>query len=417
MTEKSEGDRVSDARPEKFVGASVEQPQKTVSRSLVFIIVVFTAATSFVLGTRNQDILAVVGPAVGIRTAGSTLDLSSVQATYRELSANFDGTLDRTKLIEGANRGMVEAAGDPYTVYMNREEAQEFRDDLSGTIGGGIGAEIGIRSDRLTVIRALKGNPAEKAGIATGDVILAVNDESAADWTVDETVSKIRGEEGTTVKLLIERGGAKQEVTITRAIINNPSVTSSVENGIGILSISRFDNHTVNLAREAAEDFKEVNVKGVVLDLRGNGGGYLTAAQGVAGIWLNQKLIVVEKANGVVKDELKSGSNPILEGVPTTVLVNGGSASASEIVAGALKDNGAAKLVGEKTFGKGTVQLPIDLAGGSILKVTIARWYTPKGVNISEQGIKPDIAIELTQADINKDNDTQLQAAKNALVQ
>lgn len=417
MIEKIEGDRPADTRPEGRVGPESGHQPKTVSRSVVFILVVFTAAVSFVLGTRNQDIVAVIGPAIGLKTAGTALDLSTVQATYRELSANFDGTLDKTKLIEGANRGMVEAAGDPYTVYMNRQEAEEFRDDLSGNIGGGIGAEIGIRSDRATVIRALKGNPAEKAGIAAGDVILAVNDESAAGWNVDETVAKIRGEEGTTVKLLIERDGARQEITITRAIINNPSVTSSVENGIGILNLSRFDNQTVSLAREAAEDFKRVNVRGVILDLRGNGGGYLTAAQGVSGIWLNQKLVVVEKANGIVKDELKSGSNPILEGVPTVVLVNGGSASASEIVAGALKDNGAAQLVGEKTFGKGTVQQPIDLANGALLKVTIARWFTPKGVNISEQGIKPDVAVELTQADISSDNDTQLQAAKKALAQ
>jgi len=181
------------------------------------------------------------------------------------------------------------------------------------------------------------------------------------------------------------------------------------------MTITRFDDQTGQLARQAAQSFKSQNVKSVILDLRGNGGGYLTAAQDVAGLWLDNKVVVTEKNNGKVVDELKSGTNPILVGIPTVVLVNGSSASASEIVAGALQDHGAAKLVGEKTFGKGSVQKLITLPEGAQLKVTIARWYTPNGKNISKQGIAVDKEAKLTTEDINANRDPQLDAAKALL--
>jgi carboxyl-terminal processing protease len=242
-----------------------------------------------------------------------------------------------------------------------------------------------------------------------------VNDESTSGWTVEKAVSVIRGEAGTTVKLNIQRGNEVKDYTITRAIINNPSVDGSVTDGVGTMTITRFDTETGDLARVAAQDFVNQGVKAVILDLRGNNGGYVSAAVDVAGLWLDNQIIVTERVGNAVRDTLKSGSNAILSGIPTVVLVDGGTASASEIVAGALQDHNVAKLVGDTTFGKGSVQLPISLDGGAELKVTIARWYTPNGKNINQQGIVPDSTVLLTQNDVDQGIDPQLDEAKKVL--
>lgn len=386
-----------------------------ISKSVYFLTIAVVAVVGFVAGTRSNQLLAVVAPVFGIKVETGTLQLDSVQRTYQELKANYDGELDSKKLVDGASRGLVEATGDPYTAFLDAEEAAEFEKDLKGEIGGGVGAEIGVRSGKPTVIRVLGDNPAEKAGVKAGDIIASVNDQPTNGWNAEKTASEIRGEVGTTVKLGLVRGSELKEFTITREKVVNPSVQARVQNGVGILTLSRFDNETGAQAKKAAEDFKRQNVKGVVLDLRGNGGGYMEAAQDVAGLWLDGKVVVTEKANNKVVEELKSGNNPILAGVPTVVLVNGSSASASEIVAGAFQDYKVAALVGEKTFGKGTVQKVLDLGAGTQLKVTVARWYTPNGKNITKEGISPDETIELTAADTDAGRDPQLDAALRKL--
>jgi carboxyl-terminal processing protease len=388
-----------------------------VTKQIYFLSIGLVAVVGFIAGTRSNEIFGSVAPLLGIKVETGTLDLSSVQRTYQQLKANFDGQIDTQQLIDGASRGLTTAAGDQYTVYMSAKEASEFNNDLSGNIGGGIGAEIGIRSGKPTILRVLKGNPAEKAGLLAGDVIVAVNDEDATKWTSDQAVAKIRGQAGTTVKVGVMRGTERKDFTVTRSTITSPSVDSKIENGVGTMTISRFDEQTSSLAQKAAQSFKAAGVKSVVLDLRNDGGGYLSAAQSVASLWLNDKPIVSERTGGKVTDELRSENNAILAGIPTVVLVNGGSASASEIVAGALQDNGAAKLVGEKTFGKGSVQKIIDMGGGSQLKVTVAKWYTPKGKNITKEGIMPDQVVGLTEADANNGNDPQMAAALKALGQ
>jgi carboxyl-terminal processing protease len=386
-----------------------------ISKNIYFLTIALTVVIGFVAGTRSNELLGAIAPMFGFKVETGSLDLSSVQRTYQQLASNYDGKLNKQALIDGASRGMVAAAGDRFTVFMDAKEAGEFDDDLSGNIGGGIGAEIGVRKDKPTILRVLEGNPAQKAGLMKGDVILAVNDQSTDGWTADKTATAVRGEVGTTVKLKIERDGADKEYTVTRATVDNPSVSSSVENGVGMLTITRFDDQTGTLAKKAAENFKRQNVKGVILDLRDNGGGYITAAQDVAGLWLKDKLVVSERTNGKTTDELKSSDDPILSGIPTVVLVNGNTASASEIVSGALQDYKVATLIGEKTFGKGTVQKVLDLGGGTRLKVTIARWYTPNGKNIDKAGITPDKTVKLSESDVNNDNDLQLQAAKERL--
>lgn len=370
---------------------------------------------AFIAGTRSDYILATLtGQTVGT----SSLDLSSVQSLYRELSGNYDGELDNQKLVDGAKRGMVQAVGDPYTVYFTADEAKEFLGELEGTFEG-IGAELSRKENVLTIVSTIDGSPAKKAGLQAGDSILMVNDKSTAEWSVEQAVKNIRGEKGTTVKLTVARLGQDKalEFAVVRDQITDPSVKTEITaDNIGILRITRFgQSDTVQLTRQAAREFKEKGVRGVVVDLRGNGGGYLESSRDIASIWLNDKVIVTERTGGVVIDTLKSRGEAILAGVPTVVMVNEGTASASEILAGALRDNGAAKLVGTKTYGKGVVQDVRSLSDGGSLKVTIASWYTPKGKNISKEGITPDTIIDLTEADIAAGRDPQKDKALELL--
>lgn len=392
----------------------VEKKKRTIPTVVMVLAFVVVAGIGYFAGAVNSGNFF-LGGGIGQLVGAEKLDTNSLQQTYQAIKANFDGDIDDAKLIEGANKGMVDALGDQYTVYMNAEEAGKFDDSLTGNIGGGIGVEVGLRNEAPTVLRVLKDNPAEKAGVQIGDIIVAVNGESTEKMTLDETITKIRGEVDTTVKLTVNRSGTAKDFSITRAQVNNPSAYGTIKDGIGILTVSRFDDQTGSLARAVAQDFKTNGVKGVVLDLRGNGGGYVTAAQAVAGIWLDKQLVVTEKHGGKVTDELKSTGTPILKGVPTVVLVNGSSASASEIVAGALQDQKAATLTGTTTFGKGSVQKLLNLMNDAMLKVTVARWYTPAGVNISEKGIIPGTVVERTAEDINAGRDPQLEAALNSL--
>lgn len=379
--------------------------------AIILASVAFLIVLSYLGGYYHHRIVATVGPLFGYNAHAGEIDLSSVQETYRTLKANFDGELNDNDLIIGANHGLVEAAGDQYTVYMNEKESESFDNSLSGSIGGGVGAELRLGDDgRITITKVLKGVPAEKAGLKDEDVITKVNDDSTAGWTVEQAVEAIRGEVGSTVKLTIERSGKEQEFSVTRASISVPSVESDLSGNIGILSISRFDTDTASIARTEAQNLLSRGAKSIILDLRGNGGGYLNAAVDLSGLWLNNKEVVSEKRGSTVIKTQKTKNQAILEGIPTIVLVNGGSASASEIVAGALQDHKAAKLVGQKTFGKGSVQSLFRLSNNGQLKVTTAKWYTPFGNNISEQGIAPDYLVEATQ-----DRDTALDKAKELL--
>lgn len=393
-----------------------QSPERRTPTTIVVIGLIFILGLGYIAGTFNNQIVSTLAPIFGVKSYAGTLDLSSLQATYQALKANYDGTINDKALIEAANKGMVSSLGDDYTVFFNAKEAADFNNDLTGSIGGGIGVELSLRNNQITVIRVLADNPAAKAGIAVGDVITKINDTDIASTTpIDQVVAKIRGDAGTTVKITVNRGGDTKDFTITRAEVTNPSVYSTVTDGVGLMTITRFDDQTGQLARAAAETFKSQNVKSVILDLRGNGGGYLTAAQDVVGLWVNNKTVVTERTNGKVVDELKSGTDPVLAGLPTVVLVNASSASASEITAGALQDYGIAKLVGVKTFGKGSVQKLISLPEGAQLKVTVARWYTPNGKNINKEGITPDKTVTISSDDINAGRDPQLDAAKALL--
>ena len=378
-----------------------------------FLTLVIVAIVSFVAGARSDALFANVASVFGVRTSNKTIDLSSVQKTYQELVANYDGKLDTQKLIYGANRGLVEAAGDPHTVYMDPDETKEFDKSLSGQIGGGIGAEIGLRSNKPTIIKPLENSPAQKAGIKAGEAIVKVNDEASSDWSVEKVVSKIRGEVGTSVKLTLLSGGQTHEVSVVRQNIVSPAVESEIDGEIGILKVNRFGDDTVSLARKYASEFVEKGVKKVILDLRNNPGGTVGAAQGLLGIWLDNQIAMTERRGSEIVKTLRTTGTPILGNMKTVVLINGNSASASEITAGALREYGKATLVGQKSYGKGSVQIVLGLPGGSQMKVTEARWYTPKGKNIDKTGIEPDVKVDLSSDDVNNNVDPQMDKAKS----
>ena len=378
-----------------------------------FLTLVIVAIVSFVAGARSDALFANVASVFGVRTSNKTIDLSSVQKTYQELIANYDGKLDTQKLIYGANRGLVEAAGDPHTAYMDPDETKEFDKSLSGQIGGGIGAEIGLRSNKPTIIKPLENSPAQKAGIKAGEAIVKVNDEASSDWSVEKVVSKIRGEVGTSVKLTLLSGGQTREVSVVRQNIVSPAVESEIDGEIGILKVNRFGDDTVSLSRKYASEFVEKGVKKVILDLRNNPGGTVGAAQGLLGIWLDNQIAMTERRGSEIVKTLRTTGTPILGNMKTVVLINGNSASASEITAGALREYGKATLVGQKSYGKGSVQIVLGLPGGSQMKVTEARWYTPKGKNIDKTGIEPDVKVDLSSDDVNNNVDPQMDKAKS----
>jgi len=378
-----------------------------------FLTLIIVAIVSFVAGARSDALFANVASVFGVRTSNKTIDLSSVQKTYQELVANYDGKLDTQKLIYGANRGLVEAAGDPHTAYMDPDETKEFDKSLSGQIGGGIGAEIGLRNNKPTIIKPLENSPAQKAGIKAGEAIVKVNDEVSSDWSVEKVVSKIRGEVGTSVKLTLLSGGQTHEVSVVRQNIVSPAVESEIDGEIGILKVNRFGDDTVSLARKYASEFVEKGVKKVILDLRNNPGGTVGAAQGLLGIWLDNQIAMTERRGSEIVKTLRTTGTPILGNMKTVVLINGNSASASEITAGALREYGKATLVGQKSYGKGSVQIVLGLPGGSQMKVTEARWYTPKGKNIDKTGIEPDVKVDLSSDDVNNNVDPQMDKAKS----
>lgn len=351
----------------------------------------------------------------------SQLDTSLLYRVQGILQQKFDGDIDPQKQSEGAVAGSVAALGDPYTIYLDEKSNQELSNDLKGELSG-IGVEVGQKNGKLTVIAPIDGTPAAKAGIRSGDYIAAIDGVDSRSLTVDEAVSKIRGEKGTKVKLTIVRGSEQpKEIEITRDLINVPSVSYEMKPGnVGYIKIRRFGDDTSAMVRSAASTLKSQGAKSVVIDVRDNPGGYLQTSVDVASQFMSEGVVVEERSKHTKDKTINAQSGGLMTEIPVIMLINNGSASASEILAGALKDNKRATLVGEKTYGKGSVQEVVCLSGSSLfgsdckgaaLKVTVAHWYTPDGVNISKEGIKPDTEVKLTNEDYDAGRDPQLAKA------
>ncbi len=355
-------------------------------------------------------------PYLGIRTQNAN-DWSSLDEVYNTLAENYDGEIDRSAIIEGAKKGLVSAVEDVYTEYMPADEAKDYEAALHGDVGTGIGVEMGLREGYVRILRTLPDNPARKAGLKAGDIIYKVDGEEVYSENTDTISRKIRGEAGTEVEVTVVRDGEEKTFKMTRETINNVSAYVDYSDKTAIITITRFDIDTGETVKKIVEkEFDQKGIEKVILDLRGNGGGYVSAAKDLLSLWIDGDAVLEQRGTGIADSTTYANRGQAsLEDLPTIVLVNGGTASASEIVAGALKDYGKATILGEKTFGKGVVQTLLELSGGSMLKVTTARWYTPKGNSINGEGISPDIGVELTYDDSNHGRDPQLDAAKKEL--
>ena len=327
------------------------------------------------------------------------------------------GPAPEKDLFYGAINGLVEGLGDPYSEFFDPREADIFESDLEGKFEG-IGAEIGIRDDQLVVVSPLADSPAEIMGILAGDSIYLIDGVETAGMSVDEAVRRIRGPRGSMVVLTVSHNGIEtiEDITITRDVIRLHSVTWDVtDDDIAIIRIAFFNADTAGLFNEAVISVMQSNVDGIVLDLRNNPGGFLDRAVSVAGEWIGTDTVVIERDEDGQLTPYPSTSVGRLARTPTVVLVNGGSASASEIVAGALQDYGYATIVGEQTFGKGSVQEYREMVDGSAVKITIAEWLTPKERSIDQNGITPDREVAFDADAFAEGVDVQLEAALEEL--
>ena len=347
-----------------------------------------------------------------------TIDFSLFWDAYSTLKQNFidPSKITNQKVVYGAIEGMANSLGDSYTSFFDPDQAQKFQEDLDGSFDG-IGVEIGIKGGFLTVIAPLKGTPGEKAGLKSGDTIVKINDQDATSMTADEAVDLIRGPKGTSVTLTVLRDGwtSTKDVKIVRDTIKVPSIDLSFKNGgdTAYLQIYQFDSTLSSDFENKALLILQSHAKNIVLDLRDNPGGYLDVAQYIAG-WLlpkDQTVTIEDFGKGKQQQVYKTNGNANLAQYPIVVLINQGSASASEILSGALRDDRGVQLIGTKSFGKGCVQEVVDLPGGSFLKLTIANWLTPKGNSITDVGLTPDIKVDMTDSDIQAQKDPQLDKA------
>lgn len=372
-------------------------------------ILLATFSVGFLVG-KNQVVCHVCKP--------ETIDFSLFWDAYDKLHKNFmnPDTIEDQKIIYGAILGMTKSLGDPYTDFFGPKEAKMFQQDLSGSFEG-IGVEIGIKKDQLTVIAPLKGTPGERAGLKSGDYIIKIDGKSASNMSTDEAVNLIRGKKGTKVTLTIfrERWKNTKNIEIIRDTIKVDSVEWELkENNIAYIQIRQFDQPLPADFKKVVFEILKSPAKRIILDLRDNPGGYLEVSQYIAGWFLPQgQMVTIEDFGKDKEPELyKTDGNAALANYPIVVLINNGSASASEILAGALRDNRNVKLIGEKSFGKGSVQKLVNLQDGkSFLKITIAKWLTPKGNSISEVGLSADIKVELNDDDIKSHKDPQLDKA------
>lgn len=345
----------------------------------------------------------------------SAVDFGLFWETWNTLKEKYiySGKLKDQDLVYGAINGLVNSLGDPNTNFFSPDDAKKFSEDISGEFSG-IGAEIGIRNNNLVIVAPLKDSPAEKIGIKAGDKILKIDGKNAP-LTTDEGVKLIRGKRGTTIVLTILRNdwNAPKDFSIVRDVIQIPTVEwKMLDGGIAHINLYNFYEKAPIAFYETLLKIAPQNPKGIILDLRDNPGGYLEAAINLAGWFFEPGTVVVtEEFNTEKKTVLKSAGSGFLKNTPIVVLINGGSASASEILAGALRDNRKIKLIGETSFGKGTVQELMELRGGSEVKVTVAHWLMPNGGLIEKNGIKPDYEVKLTDKDIEAGKDPQLDKA------
>lgn len=405
--------------------------KKYLSTYLILLTIALAFVGGFYLGKGEREIVVVNQKGEPAVAGEVTISRSEIKK-YLGKNVNFDIFLkvwdivreryvdqpvSETKLFYGALEGMVAALDDPYSIFLTPVVSEEFSESLSGRFEG-IGAEIAVKHNVLTIVAPLPDSPAEIAGLKPRDMIYAIDGVSAEDMRLDDAVARIRGEKGTQVVLTVVREGVDKrlDISVTRDTIQVKSVTWEMkDNNIAYIQMRNFNTDTTDLFRQIEKEVVAKNPTGIIFDLRNNSGGFLQTSIDVASAWLDNKLVVSEKnAQGMGNSYYSNGRSLLLD-IPTVVLVNGGSASASEIVAGALQDYKAARIIGTQTFGKGSVQVLEDLPDGSSVKFTIARWYTPNDRSIDVDGITPDDVVELSEDDFGEDRDPQMDKAMEYL--
>lgn len=410
----------------------MSRKQKIINIVVAFIVIFLSIFLGYYIGSTKEISIENTGEVNGASTSkivikekkppiaiDKDIDFELFWDVWKTIKADYvEKNISDKDLFYGALQGMTSSLNDPYSVFFKPEISKEFNDELSGEFEG-IGAEVGMKNNRLTIISPLPNSPAEKAGLKAGDKVYAINSVDTAEMYLDEAVNKIRGKKGTEVVLTISRDGLKEtkDIKVIRDTIKFDSVTWKIrDDNIGYIKVSHFNTDTAAKFTEAVDDMVKANPKGIILDLRGNPGGFLDAAVKMSSAWVEDGVVVTEKYSEENKRDHNAIGRAYLNGFKTVVLINKGSASGSEIVAGALKDCGYAVLVGEKTFGKGSVQSLEEFSDGSSLKLTVAKWLTPNGHCINKEGIDPDIAVELTEDDYNKDKDPQMDKAVNIIL-
>jgi carboxyl-terminal processing protease len=400
------------------------------SNFLGILLALILAAGSFVSGMQIDSLISKESQSASLfsffstpsaKSAAATPDLTQFWKVWNLLDEKFIAASSTQSLsaedkINGAIEGMVATYGDPYTVFLPPVESAAFAEDISGNFSG-IGMEVGIRNGVVTIIAPLPETPAQRAGLLSGDIITRIDGVSTEGMRIDEAVKMIRGEKGTEVKLSIYREGDTEirEVTVVRDTISIPTVVTEIVDGVFVIRLYSFNALAEMKMQEALREYVQSGTKSMVLDLRGNPGGYLQSAVAIAGYFLPTGKVVVREHYGENDEEklYRSQGRTLREFSPKelVVLIDNGSASASEILAGALREHGVAVLIGQDTFGKGSVQELISLSDGSSVKITVARWLTPNGVSISEGGLAPDIKITRTPEDRVNEVDPQQNAA------
>lgn len=416
---ESDTQPVTEGSPRRVVGGVI---LRGVTVALVAAVAFFGGLAVDSHGTSASSVVARI-PLLGDgldATVDQTVDFTDFWKAWNALEANYvvthaSSTLPTTKeKLLGAIQGLADSYGDPYTVFFPPEEAKVFQENIAGNFGG-VGMEIDVKNGVLVVVAPLKGTPAEAAGILAGDQIIAIDGKPSEGLSTEAAVTKIRGPVGTTVALTLLRENKRVDVKIVRAIIQVPQTEDGIDakSGVYHIALYEFTGNATRQFNDAFKRFKSSGAKKLVIDLRGNPGGYLDAAVHIASHFLPKgATIVTEDHGGKQENDVHTsiGFNDIPAGTTVVVLIDQGSASASEILAGALQDNDVATVIGMRSFGKGSVQQLIDIAGGS-LKVSVARWLTPAGHSIMARGIVPDIAATTTAADITAEKDPQMDRA------
>ncbi len=391
----------------------------------VIMLVALTAIVTFLLTAifmykKFDNVYSTVEGNSALSSNVSTTSEKSFLKVLQEfktiLQNQYIGDIDEEKMAEGAIKGYIEGLGDPYTEYLTVEEMQELTEETDGKyVGIGVYVANNSSDNTILVVGVMNGSPALEAGMQSGDIITKIDGTEYKGEELSKATSVLKGEEGTEVKVIVLREGKEIELTITRKTINVEHVASEMlDNQIGYIQIDAFDDGVAETFEEKYNQLKEQGIKGLILDLRSNGGGVVDEATDIASMFTEkEKTVLITKSKTEKEEDTKSNRDPIVKDIPVVVLVNEGTASASEILAGALKDNYGAKIVGKKTYGKGVIQTVYRLTDGSGLKITTDEYFTPNHTSINKVGIEPDVEVDLTKDsngryETSKDNDAQL---------